>query len=241
MIFTAFLFSFTFILAGILIGASPRSMAGFEDQPDDEQHAEKIKSFVRQKKQLFILTGCIVFTGSIVATLTGIEKIYEWSIFAPAALLFIVIAYKGFKLSGCKLSFFRMSRRKTIALILAVAFPVSLIVYFTRETRLDIEDTQIRFGGLYGETVPLDKITSIRWDESFPSVRLRTNGFAFGYTLIGYFNIKNSGAAKLFVHAPAPLIRIETDSRIYYFNTKNPESTKAYYRQLLNKKRAATK
>lgn len=234
MIFTACLFGFTFILAGIIIGASPRTMAGIEDLPGDEQRSDKIKSYVRLKKRAFILTGCIILAGSIAATLTGIEKIYVWSIFAPSALLLIGLVYKGYEFSDYKLSYFKMSKQKAAALIFAVALPVFLIVYFSRETRIDISDSQIRFSGLYGETIPVAEIQSIDWWESFPAVQLRTNGFAFGHTLIGYFKIKNAGPAKLYLHAAAPLIRIETASRVYYFNTRSPEPTKKYFRKLLN-------
>lgn len=236
MVFVALLLGFASILGGIITNRFPHTMAGFESLSHEEQQSNKVKAFARIKRISFIINGCIIIIGGIVANLTGIEEIFGLSIIIPSGILVVMIAHQGYKLSNNKKSYFKLSKKNTYVLIFVILFPLAIIAFFSKENTVQVNNDNIKISGIYGVTISYGQIKSIDLINSLPAIKLRTNGFALGYTLIGYFNMKNTGMAKLFIHSPSPIIKIQTDSRLYFLNFKEANKTIQCYNEIVEEK-----
>jgi len=65
----------------------------------------------------------------------------------------------------------------------------------------------------YGQTYPVGEIQKIRLEPRLPAIRMRTNGYAAGGTLRGWFLVDRLGQGKLFVevrHPPFVLIYLKS-------------------------------
>lgn len=83
--------------------------------------------------------------------------------------------------------------------------------------------------------MPLEEIETVEWLNNLPAIDIRTNGFAFGYTLVGNFRMHDLGTAKLHIYSSGPLIKIQTEKKLYFLNFKDSTKTKKYYNEILLK------
>ena len=87
--------------------------------------------------------------------------------------------------------------------------------------------------GLYSNTVPLRRMTSLSLDEAIPRVRGRTNGVAAGETLRGSFRVETWGSARLYVNVNhPPFVVIHTDDGVLAVNFADRQQTRELYAQL---------
>lgn len=119
----------------------------------------------------------------------------------------------------------------TLLVLLILAF-VMLPNY--RDTAVQLEDKVLRIKGMYGLTIPYPEIDQIDTISSMPSISLRTNGYAFGKTLIGNFKLSDGSYTKLFVKKGfAPYIRITSRDRVpIYINFEEHQKTTDLYKEL---------
>ena len=87
-------------------------------------------------------------------------------------------------------------------------------------------------------TIPYSEIEHVDTISNIPKVSLRTNGYAFGKTLIGNFKFSDDSHAKLFIKRGfAPVIMIKAKGRVPIFiNFKDKQKTINLYKNLTNKK-----
>ena len=87
--------------------------------------------------------------------------------------------------------------------------------------------------GLYSNTVPLRRITSLSLDNAIPRVRGRTNGFAAGETMRGSFKVEQWGSARLYLNLNhPPFVVIHTDDGVVAVNFVEARQTREMYAQL---------
>jgi hypothetical protein len=87
-------------------------------------------------------------------------------------------------------------------------------------------------------TISYPEIEQVDTISNIPRISLRTNGYAFGKTLIGNFKFTNDSQAKLFIKRGfAPYIMIKSKGHLpVYINFKDKQKTIDLYNNLINKK-----
>lgn len=94
----------------------------------------------------------------------------------------------------------------------------------------------------YGQVYHLSEITKVELVRSLPPIRLRTNGYAAGGTLRGWFSLEKWGQGKLFVEATQPpYVAIFLRDGFVVINYRDPDETRRLFsavRQVLPSKTA---
>lgn len=121
----------------------------------------------------------------------------------------------------------------SILLIIGLVF----IPNFT-DININVEPNEFKIKGVYGLTISYSDIEQVDTFSVMPKISLRTNGYAFGKTLIGNFKLSDDTHAKLFIKKGiAPFIMIKSKGQLQvYINFKNKEKTIDLYNELKNKK-----
>jgi hypothetical protein len=86
---------------------------------------------------------------------------------------------------------------------------------------------------LYGEEIPLERVTGVTLEQTLPRVLQRNNGLAFRRTLRGQFRLAEIGDGQLFVELGRPpyvMVRTKTDYVIVNFD--DPARTRELYADL---------
>jgi len=116
--------------------------------------------------------------------------------------------------------------------------PALIIIPNYRETKVQIDNTGFKIKGVYGLTIPYSDLEQIDTISNLPRISLRTNGYAFGKTLIGNFKFTDDSHVKLFVKKGfEPYLMIKSKGRVpVYINFESKQKTIDLYNELKNKK-----
>ena len=121
--------------------------------------------------------------------------------------------------------------------LLLVALVAAIGVTFYFQTR----DPQVTLGvgrlsvrtPFYGQDYALAEITAVSLEPRLPRVLARTNGFAGGGLLRGWFLVDGLGKGKLFVDAGcAPFVLVRLREGFVIVGFSSPEKTRALYESL---------
>ncbi len=74
-----------------------------------------------------------------------------------------------------------------------------LIIPNITETKIDFDKNQFKIKGVYGMTISYSEIEQTDTISNIPRISIRTNGYAFGKTLIGNFKFTDKSNSKLFI------------------------------------------
>lgn len=130
---------------------------------------------------------------------------------------------------------------RTFGLILSSIVLVSLvglgaaIVLMGRPIQTEVTKSALFVrSAFYGGGVPKTDILSVELLPTLPRIQSRTNGYAAGGTLRGYFRVEGLGSGRLFVETQYPpfvLVRLRRGYLV--FNHADSERTRADYRALV--------
>ena len=121
----------------------------------------------------------------------------------------------------------------SILLIVGFVFIPNMI-----DTKINVEPNELKIKGVYGLTISYSDIEQIDTISIMPKISLRTNGYAFGKTLIGNFKLSDDSHVKLFIKKGiTPFIMIKSKGQLpVYINFKDKKKTVDLYNELRNKK-----
>lgn len=121
------------------------------------------------------------------------------------------------------------------AILASALFIVTMsILLGNKEPKAKIENNVFELSGIYGYKVNIADITNIDTVQVIPSISMRTNGYAFGNRLKGYFRLTDGNTVKLSVNLdskPYLLIRAKNEYPIY-ISFKDKQKTVELFRQL---------
>jgi hypothetical protein len=121
-------------------------------------------------------------------------------------------------------------------LLIALIFPVILIVSGSADTKLVYTDSSFEIKGLYGVTIDYSRINQIDTLNKLPRIKARTNGYAFGKSLRGNFKLSDQTRVKLFIKTGSvPFILIRTNDAVLYLNFRDPQMTINTFKKINNK------
>ena len=122
------------------------------------------------------------------------------------------------------------------ALVFVAAGAVFAIVTAqTRPPQVTVTAQAISIASLfYGESYPMDEVTSVSLERCLPRILARTNGFAGGGLLRGWFQVQGLGKGKLFVDAgSSPYVVLKTRRGVAIVNISDPQKTQALYDEIV--------
>ncbi len=127
---------------------------------------------------------------------------------------------------------------KPLFYLIVLLILVSTIIPNYQETKVQFDNDAFIIKGFYGVTISFNDIEQIDTVSAIPNISLRTNGYAFGKTLIGNFRFTNDRDAKLFVkNGFGPYILIQSKESVpVYLNFEKKQKTIDLYNRLKIKK-----
>ena len=102
-----------------------------------------------------------------------------------------------------------------------------------QEPEVVVSTDQIEIRGMYGEEISRATLSEVDLRDELPTITLRTNGYALGGTLKGWFATQELGRVKLFVHTDAPpYIFMHTPDHWVILGFDDPARTRELFEQL---------
>ncbi len=122
------------------------------------------------------------------------------------------------------------------ALVVAgTAALVAVVLAQTRPPTVTVTPQAITIRSLfYGASYPISELTEVSLESRLPGILARTNGFAGGGLLRGWFEVQGLGRGRLFVDAgTAPYVVLRTRSGFTIVNFSDPQQTRALYDEIV--------
>jgi hypothetical protein len=121
-----------------------------------------------------------------------------------------------------------------VVIALVILIPIVLIISGSKDSDVVLGKEVFQVKGIYGVDIPINEIIRIDTVSTLPNIVLRTNGYAFGKTRVGYFRLKDKSTVKLFVKAGnPPYIVVESkEQNPIYLNFKNKDKTLELFNRL---------
>ncbi|MFA5851207.1 MAG: PH domain-containing protein [Spirochaetales bacterium] len=100
--------------------------------------------------------------------------------------------------------------------LIIAAFAIAILFILVNMASVDAGSDAIVLKGLYGKTIPYTSILSAElYETDLPLAMVKVNGIGLGFIEIGFYRIKDLGAARLFVlrrQKPYLLLRTSDDT-----------------------------
>lgn len=192
-------------------------------------------------KSLGNLIGNYMF---LIASIVGISgymqnlgyKNISLSIMLSMIPLIIILLIKAQKYDYNKQNSKDRKIKYTVAIgiiLLTLIITSGFLIVGIIEPKVDISSDKIMISGLYKRTIKVSNIKEITLEDTIPRVLRKTNGFDFGYTLRGNFELEGEGISSIYIQEnQSPYIVIKTDKRLVILNYKDPARTQSLYNDL---------
>lgn len=211
--------SLFFILIGriLTLKNAPDLLSGYNTLSVDDQQKVNLSAYVSFWRKFHLWLGLgYLFVGSLLFCF--------WSEDAAGIFLGIcpLLAYLWFMgrsrrfMAGVQDRQVRIARYVLIACTLLVA---GLMFVGQGRIPFEVQVDALRIGGIYGETLPRNSLSSVRLVDTLPDIKWKTNGFATGSAKKGYFRTRDGRTVKLMLNrADAPyLLLTRSDGRQIYY------------------------
>jgi hypothetical protein len=120
-------------------------------------------------------------------------------------------------------------------LIITIVSAGALFYYGIKAPEVLVDVNQIKIKGMYGITINVKDINQIDTISELPKIKLRSNGFAFGKTLKGHFNLSKGKALLLIRTSNTPYIYMEyNESKILYLNLNDAIATRVLFKKIVS-------
>jgi hypothetical protein len=132
----------------------------------------------------------------------------------------------------------RRARISVLVFVLAILAPfaIGLTAIYAVAKPPTVSVSQAGFSvrsGLYGEEIPLERVTGVTLEQTLPKVLQRTNGLAWGRSLRGHFRLAEIGDGQLFVELDRPpYVKVRTNTDYVIINFAEPARTRELYADL---------
>lgn len=101
----------------------------------------------------------------------------------------------------------------------SLALVVGLFFLGFRKNEMTVGNSEIKIGGMYGETIKMSDVARVGLSDELPSIKMKSNGFAVGKTRKGYFKTKTGERVMLLIDTeekPMLLLTLKDSTRLYY-------------------------
>ncbi|MBM3919469.1 MAG: DUF3784 domain-containing protein [Sphingomonadales bacterium] len=211
--------SLFYILIGRILTTenAPYLLSGYNTLSAEEQKKVNLAAYVPFFRKFHLWLGLGHFT-------VGSLLFYLWSEDAAGLFLGIcpILAYLWFMshsrrfMAGVQERQIRIARYVLIACALLVS---GLMLIGQGNIPFEVQADGLRIGGIYGETLPRNNLSSVQLVDALPDIKWKTHGFATGSAKKGYFRTRDGRSVKLMLNhgvAPYLLLTRQDGRQIYY-------------------------
>jgi hypothetical protein len=217
---------------GFLVKSSPDLISGYNTMPKDKKKNVDIEGLSTYMRNGLIIIGLTIIIG---------YYLFKWIGFPMIAnSMILVVTLIGVTIMVINAQKFDHNKKKRTKLTysilgIAIVFVIGLFTYGFIPSKAVISDDNIRFSGMYGIEIKPTNIETVELSEKIPTVKLRTNGFSFGQTHKGTFNLDKFGKCRMLLHSDKSpyLIISQNNGNKIIVNFKDKTETKNIYNQIL--------
>ncbi len=133
---------------------------------------------------------------------------------------------------------------RRVAMLAIVILPIAIVAVIVgtseKQPRVTVSADGMQVSsGFYGVDLPWSDVTDVSLEESLPRVVRRTNGYALGGTLRGYFQVEGMGRVRLFVERDQPpFVRITATEGVTYVGLGTGGGTRQLFNEISGVRRA---
>lgn len=216
---------------GFLVKSSPDLIVGYNTMPEEKKKNVDINGLSTYMRNAMIVMGVSIIVGYF---------LFKWAGFMMLAnaIILIVTVFGGLIMVINARKYDRNKDQKSWQIFLVfgltIAFVIALTAYGLIPSKMHITDDAVRFSGMYGVSIPMSAIETVYLSAHIPAIKARTNGYSFGATKKGFFNLDEWGRTRLLIHSDQPryVIISKSDGSRMIFNFKDAAATEAKYQKI---------
>ncbi len=183
---------------GFLVKSAPDLISGYNTMSNDKKKNVDIDGLSTFMRNGLITIGLSIIIGYYLFKWIGFTMIANSMILIVTlvGVTILVINVQKFdhnKTNKTKLTYFILG--------LVFLFVIGLITYGFIPSKTIYGSDTIRFSGMYGFEISIDKIKNVELSDKLPTIKIRTNGFSFGSIKKGIFNLEKFGKSRLLIHS----------------------------------------
>lgn len=220
--------SVTILFGPFLLEKDPKMFSSYRKLKSDD----KFGIWILKVKQVSALSA-IIMVGCTISVFGNSELGYFIFLLIPSltASFYIVYIYINKMMEG------KARRNCKIIIYITVAIMVAMIsfLFYVHLSDLDINigKNSILIKGLYKTEVKYMDMDKLEICEKYPNINLRTNGFSFMSTHLGYFRTVEGRNIMLQIHSSSPCIHIKmNNNKDIFLNSKENRKTKEIHKSI---------
>lgn len=182
-------------------------------------------------KKVSVLSAIVTMLGCTISILGNSELGYFLFLLIPSLTVSFYIAYIYIKMIGKKA---RRTCGIVISIIAIIMIGMISFPFYVHLSDLDIKigKNSIQIGGLYETEIKYRDVDKLEICKEYPNVSLRTNGFSFMGTHLGYFRTVEGRNIMLQIHSLSPCIHIKINNKDIFLNSKEDRKTKEIHKSI---------
>lgn len=216
-------------LITVIIKDSPGIVSGLK-LGNTENERKRNEEWVQILYKSIERGNYITLFGCVLSIILGSDAGYYCFLSFP---LVIAICYSYWLKKGNNNH--RIGIKYSIIILILFLIPFVFIFFSCRDLSIDIKEQYLNINGLYGKQIYYKEIREIEKITSLPSMKIRTNGFALGTTLIGHFKTIDNQYVILYCHSKNHFIKIVSKkNEVYYLSCKDSLQTNVIFSEIKN-------
>ena len=224
------------VVLGFLVKKYPDLIAGYNTMSPEQKEKVDIDGLSTHMR------NSLVVIGALVVLITSLLNFIGWQQHSSGASISIILIGTGYMWINAYTYTNKSKNQQSKKIIRTVTRSVvfaglallifGFLYYGTRAPEFTVTNHQIVISGLYGMT---DQVERIELIESIPKIKKKTNGFNYGSTLKGNFDLENIGPCKLFLKSPhGPFVYVITERATpIILNTVSRKETEELFGKLI--------
>lgn len=222
------LISGLFLLIGLSVTKSNAKnlLSGYNTMTEEQRKHFDIDGYLKIFRKFFLILSISMAVGFVLLQqLISAESAFIYFVILPlVSLPYLVMKSKDFdhasyKSRHSKATYWVMGMLGLVVVGLSILFYLGLT---DNEMLMNHEELVIQ--GMYGQEFSYSEINNIAVTDTLPALGIRTNGFALGSSLKGYFKTETGERVKLLVKRnQPPFLKIITTDGVIYWNSTTSE------------------
>ena len=157
----------------------------------------------------------------------------DWVIYT---ILIVTFGMAGYIIANLN-RYDKNPKSKKIKIVSTILLIIALLAIFSgqKENKIDVNNNTLDINGIYGESVDLNTIDTVYMSplSEIPTIEIRTNGYAMGNVLKGFFRLTDWGKCKLIIHnTDCPVIVLKRNGKYLLINLRDEAQTQTLYHMI---------
>lgn len=182
----------------------------------------------RRLRRMLFVAAAVTFVGGVVSALLSADVAYFCSLVLPMFVVGVAGAVTGRKVMGDRIVLPLALCCVTVVVVVSL---LPIFINSTQDLDVTVAEGRLKISGSYGETIPLDSISTVMLVDKMPYIERRTNGYSFNGVALGRFETADGRSLTLHSYSgDGPFVRVVTrGGRHVYLNSRDSGLTRKAY------------